>query len=68
VGINGGEEKTIMPEPVRRRTAYMRFWVLTAVKIYDFNIPGHRTSKVMTIQIPTFRINLLSSFSALNKR
>ena len=46
----------------------MRFWVLTAVKIYDLNIPRHRTLEVMAREASTFRVNLLSPFSTLNKR
>ena len=44
----------------------MTFWVLTAVKIYDFHIPGHVTLQIMPRQVPTFRVNLLSPFSTLN--
>ena len=46
----------------------MRFWVLRAVKIYDFNIPGHRTLKIMARQVPSFRVNLFVTLSTLNKR
>ena len=68
MGINGDEEKKVMPELLLWRTAYLRFWALTAVKIYDFSIPGHRTLKVMARELPKFRVNLLSPLSTLNKK